>query len=63
MEYESDCGNNCKMHSEQFQKLGKGVGRLGNKRSREHPYDSIIKIGQYTEKCPGVLRRLSRKHQ
>ena len=36
--------------------LIKRTGRLGNKRtSGDHPDDSIIKIGQNTEKIPGDL--------
>ena len=40
------------------QRIGKGAGRLGNKRtSRDHPdYNIIINIGQNPEKCPGELR-------
>ena len=34
--------------------ISKGTGRLENKRaSRDHPNDSIIKIGQNTKKSPG----------
>ena len=40
--------------------LVKRAGRLGNERtSGDHPDCSIIKIGQNTEKSPGVLRRLA----
>ena len=42
-----------------LQGIGKGTGRLGNKRSGNHPDYSIIKIGQNTEKSPGDLRRLA----
>ena len=39
--------------------LVQGTGELGNKRtSGNHPNDSIIKIGQNTEKSPGDLRSL-----
>ena len=42
------------------QSIGKGAGKLGNKRtSRDHPDFSIIKIGENTEKSPGDLRRLA----
>ena len=42
------------------QRIGKGTGRLGNKRiNRVHPDYSIIKIGQNTEKGTGDLRRLA----
>ena len=37
--------------------IGKGTGRLGNKRkSREHQDYIIIMIGQNTEKSPGDLK-------
>ena len=39
------------------QRIGKGNGRLRNKRSSgDHPNDSIIKIDQNTKKSPGALR-------
>ena len=42
------------------QRIGKGTGRLGNKRTNgDHPDYSIIKIGQNTEKSTGDLRRLA----
>ena len=42
-----------------LQRIGKGTGGLGNKRTSEkHPDYSILKIGQKTEKIPGKLRRL-----
>ena len=34
--------------------------RVGNRRTnRDHPNDSIVEIGQNTEKSPGDLRRLT----
>ena len=40
------------------QRVNKGAGRVENWRtSRHHPKSSIVKIGQNTEKGPGVLRR------
>ena len=40
-------------------RIGKGTGRLGNKRtSEDRPDNSIDKIGQNTEKSPGELKRL-----
>ena len=40
--------------------IGKGSGRLGNKKIRgDFPNYSIIKIGQDTEKSPGDLGRLA----
>ena len=41
------------------QRIDKGTGRLGNKRtSGDHP-KNVIKIDQNTEKSPGDLRRLA----
>ena len=38
----------------------RGTGELGNKKtSGDHPNNSIINIGQNTEKSPGELRRLA----
>ena len=43
-----------------LQRIGKGTGRLGNKRiSGNYPNYSIIKIGQNTKKSPGDLRKLA----
>ena len=40
-------------------RIGRGTGRLGNKRtSGNHPDYRIIDIGQNTEKSPSDLRRL-----
>ena len=42
------------------QTIVKGIGSLGYKKaSGNHPKNSIIKIGQNTEKNPGYLRRLA----
>ena len=42
------------------QKIGTGIGGLGNKRTRRnHPNYDIIKIHQNTEKSPGDLKRLA----
>ena len=39
------------------QKIGTGIGGLGNKRTKgNHSNDSIIKIAENTEKGPGDLR-------
>ena len=61
MEHESDGDTNCNWYARYIhQRTDKGTGRLGNKRtSRDHPNDSIIKIGQHTKKSPGDLRRLA----
>ena len=60
MEHEGDCDTNCNWYTRNNpQRIGKGSGKHGNKRtSREHPNSSIIKTGQNTEKSPGDLRRL-----
>ena len=42
------------------QKLGKGGGRVRNRRrSREYPNYSIIEVSQNTERRPGNLRRFA----
>ena len=60
MKHENDSDsicNSCAQYS--YQMFGTRSEGLGNKRtSGDHPKDSIIKIGQNTEKCPGDLRRL-----
>ena len=60
MEYEGDDDTNCGWCTwGNPKRIGKGTGRLGNKRtSGDHPNYSIIKIGQNTEKSLGDLRRL-----
>ena len=71
MEYEIDGDTNSNLCIQNYlQRLGEGAGRVGNqKMSSDHPYYSIIKIGQNTEKSPGDLRRLAvtqtpvKKHQ
>ena len=61
MEYESDNYTNrdwCFRYS--HQKIIKGTGGLGNKRtSGDHPNYNITKNGQNIEKSPGDLRRLT----
>ena len=59
MEHEGNDDTNCGWCTwDNPQRIGKGTGRLGNKRtSRDHPGNSIIKIGYNTEKNPGDLRR------
>ena len=42
------------------QRIGKGIGKLGNKRtSADHPKYSIIKITKNTKKSPAALKRLA----
>ena len=42
------------------QRIGTGTAELGIMRtSEDHPNDSIVEIGQKTEKSPGDLRRLA----
>ena len=50
--------NWCSWYS--HQKINKGNGGLGNKRtSRDHPDYCITAIGQNTERSPGDLMRLA----
>ena len=61
IEHEGDWDSNCNWCAQNnLQKLSEGTGRTENQRkSRDHPNDSIIKIGQKTEKSPCDLRRLA----
>ena len=61
MEHEGDGDTSCNWSTwNNPQRIGKGTGRLGNKRtSWDQPNYSIIKIGQNTEKSPEDLKRLS----
>ena len=54
MEYESDGDTNCNWCTwSNPQRIGKGTGRLENKRiSKDLPDNSITEIGQNTEKSP-----------
>ena len=63
MEHEGDGDTICNWRTQySHQRIGKGTGRLGNKRtSRDHPDNSIVKIRQDTEKSPGDLRRNLRR--
>ena len=56
MEHESDRDTNCNsLASYRHHRIVTGTGGFGNKMtSGDHPNDSIIKIGQNTEKSPGV---------
>ena len=58
MEHEDDSNTNCNWCSwSNPQRIGKGTGRLGNKRtSGDHSDNSIIKISQNTEKSHGNMR-------
>ena len=60
VEHKSDGDTNCKRCSWwSLQKICTGTGGFENKRtSRDHPNNSIVKIGQNTEKSPGDLKRL-----
>ena len=59
VEYEGDDYTNCNWCSwYNHQRIGKGIGGLGNNRtSGDHPNYYIIEIGQNTEKNPGDLMR------
>ena len=61
MEHESEGVTNCNWCSwYRHQRISKRIGELENKRkSEDHPNNSIIEIGQNTEKCPGDVRRLA----
>ena len=52
---------NCNCYTwNNFQRIGKGIGRFGNKKSNgDHLDNSIIKTGQNTEKSLGEWRRLA----
>ena len=60
MEHQGDGDINCNWCTwNNPQRIDKGTGRLGKKRtSGDHPDYSIIKIGQNTENSPRDLRRL-----
>ena len=54
MEHENDHdtnSNRCARYS--YQKIGRGIGGIGNKRTSGDHSNYIIKIGQNTEKSPG----------
>ena len=59
VEHESNGYTNCRWCSwYSHQRFGKKTRGLGNKgTSGDHPDNSIIEIGQNTEKSPGDLRR------
>ena len=60
MEHESDGDTNCnrcaRYNPKRTDKVTEGHGNKST--SRDHPNHSNFKIGQYTEKSPGDLRRL-----
>ena len=59
MEHEDDGDTNCSWCTwSNLQRIGKGTGRLTNKRKHGYHPDYIIKIDQNTEKSPGDLKRL-----
>ena len=61
MEHEGDSDTNCDWCTQNNpQRIGKGTGKLGNKRtSGDHPNYGIIKISQNTENRPGDLGRFA----
>ena len=61
MEHEGDGDTNCNWRARySHQRTGTGTEGFGNKRtSGDHPNNSIVEIGQNTEKCPGDLRKLA----
>ena len=64
MEHKSDSNTNCDWYATYSrQRINARIGGLGNKRTRgHHPNDSIVEIGQNTEKSPGDLRRVVVTH-
>ena len=60
IEHEGDNGTNCKYCAwNDSQRLGKGAGGVGNRRtSGDHSDNSIVKIAQNSEKSPGDLMGL-----
>ena len=61
MELESVGDTNCNWCSwYSHQRIDKGTGRPGNKKtSGDHPNDGIVVIGQNTKKSPGDSRELA----
>ena len=61
MEHKSDNYTNCDWYFwYSHQRIIKGTGGLGNKRTRgDYPNFYITENGQSTEKSPGNLRRLA----
>ena len=61
MKHENDSDPNCNWCAQNDpQMLGKGAGRVGNRRTgRDHLLYSIVKISQNTEKSPGDLKRFA----
>ena len=61
MEHESDGDANCNWCTRySHQRIDKGTGGLGNKRtSGDYPNNSVIKIDQNTKKIPGNLKILA----
>ena len=64
MEREGDCDTNCNRYARYSdQRIGTSTGRIGKKNmSRDHPNDSIVNIGQNTEKSSGDFRSLAVTH-
>ena len=61
MEHENEGDTYCNRRAWYIhQRIGKGTGGLGNKRtSGDHPNYSIVEISKKTEKSPGDLMRLA----
>ena len=59
MEHEGGGDTNCSGCTQNnYRRIGKATGRLGNKRtSRDHPDNRIIKIGQNNKESSIDLRR------
>ena len=56
-----DADTNCSWCSwNGLQRIEKGTGGVENQRkNRDYPDHSIVKIGQNAEKCPGDMRKLA----
>ena len=65
MKDESDGNINCNWHARySHQRIGTGTGGFGKKRTiGDDPTNSVVEIGQNTEKRPGDLRFLSLRLQ
>ena len=61
VEHENDRDTNCNWCTwNSHQRIYTGTEGFGNKRkSRDHPTNCIVEIGQNNEKCPRDLRRLA----
>ena len=61
MGHENDCDTNCNWWTRNNpQRIGKGIGKLGNKRKRgDDLNNNIVEIGCNADRSPRDLRRLA----